>query len=112
MITGPQLPLQFYLCRVWFGFLPDTLKNLQFQVQPATGQSGVSREQFAVVCVPRSRSRHRFAAGCVDTVDSSQQAVELADPKARKFAAIVIGPSKSSEGQIIYYLVRWLAQQP
>ena len=32
-----------------------------------------------------------------------------AKPAQRLFPAKVLGPSKSSEGQIIYYLVEWIA---
>jgi hypothetical protein len=41
-------------------------------------------------------------------VGSEQEAIEQGDKNNKRFPAIVIGPSKSSEGQIIYYLVQWL----
>jgi len=40
--------------------------------------------------------------------DSEQEAVAGADSAHHLHPAIVIGPSKSSEGHIMYYLVRWL----
>jgi hypothetical protein len=32
----------------------------------------------------------------------------VADPANKRFAAQVLGPSKSTEGQFIYYLLEWL----
>ncbi|MFW2372674.1 MAG: hypothetical protein ACN4GM_06090 [Gammaproteobacteria bacterium] len=69
--------------------------------------SKVVEVRFAVVYAPR-RSRGRFSENCVQVVDSPMQAIELADPDNKYFAAKVIGPSKSSEGQRIYYLDDWL----
>ena len=69
--------------------------------------ASVSQVHFAVVSVPR-RSRNRFAANCVSIKDSAEQAMEQADPDKKFFAATVLGPSKSSEGVIIFYLVEWL----
>ena len=74
---------------------------------PLDPQSEVSKKQFAVVYVPR-RSRKRFAASCVEIKDSEDSALAGASKKDKKYSAIVIGPSKSSEGQYIYYLVKWL----
>jgi hypothetical protein len=69
--------------------------------------SSVVEVRFAVVYAPR-RSRGRFAENCVQVVDSEVDALEQADPANKLFAAKVIGPSKSSEGQRIYYLDEWL----
>jgi len=41
-------------------------------------------------------------------MESREAALSRADPVANRYAAVVIGPSKSSEGQIIYYLSEWL----
>ncbi len=76
---------------------------------PPDPESNASSMQFAVVYVPR-RSRNRFAANCVEIKDSAADAIEHADPGNRRFAARVSGPSKSSEGQMIYYLLEWLIQ--
>ncbi|MEE9447099.1 MAG: hypothetical protein V3V09_04015 [Arenicellales bacterium] len=81
------------------------------QFVPLDPESGVSENHWAVVFVPK-RSRNRFPANCVETYDSHTDAIEQSDSPNRKFAAQVIGPSKSSEGQAIYYLVRWLQHQP
>ena len=74
---------------------------------PPDPETGVSAERFAVVYVPK-RSRNRFPSGCVEVVETEQDAIKQGDIENKRFPAKVIGPSKSSEGQIIYYLVRWL----
>ena len=74
---------------------------------PIDLQTSVSAEHFAIVYLPK-RSRNRFPAGCVEIVDSKEVAIKAALQLEKKYAAIVIGPSKSSEGQFIYYLKKWL----
>lgn len=74
---------------------------------PMDPQTKVSQPEFAVVYVPK-RSRKRFPANCVDIKTSKEDALEGANSDEKKFAAIVVGPSKSSEGQFIYYLGEWL----
>ncbi len=76
-------------------------------IVPQDPESDVSKAHFAVVYVPR-RSRNRFAASCVDTVTTREAALLGADPDKKRYAARVAGPSKSSEGQYIYYLLEWL----
>jgi hypothetical protein len=76
-------------------------------IVPPDPETGVSREQFAVIFTPR-RNRKRFPAGCVEIFASAQAALAAADPDNRRHAARVLGPSKSSEGQFIYYLLAWL----
>jgi len=74
---------------------------------PPDPYTKVSEEHFAVVYVPK-RSRNRFPKGCVEIVDSKENALEQSNLEKKLFAARVLGPSKSSEGQYIYYLVEWL----
>jgi len=74
---------------------------------PLDPQSDVSQEHFAVVFVPK-RSRKRFPASCVEIKKTEEEAVVTAKKSEKKFAAVVIGPSKSSEGQFIYYLKDWI----
>ena len=74
---------------------------------PNDPDSSASNVVFAVVYVPK-RSRNRFAASCVDIKLCAADAIEEADAENKRFAARVSGPSKSSEGQFIYYLVEWL----
>jgi len=62
---------------------------------------------FAVVHARRG-SRKRFPENCVHTMPSAQAARAAADPDANRHAAEVMGPSRSSEGFRLYYLVRWL----
>ncbi len=76
-------------------------------IVPPDPETEVSQVRFAVVYVPK-RSRKRFAANCVDVMDTCEAAVSNADPEAKRYAARVVGPSKSSEGQYIYYLAEWL----
>lgn len=74
---------------------------------PPDPDSKASSIEYAVVYVPR-RSRNRFAANCVEIKSCAADALDDADPDNKRFAARVSGPSKSSEGQFIYYLVEWL----
>jgi len=71
------------------------------------GQSSVVQIKFAVVYAPK-RSRGRFSENCVFICESELDAIEEANIEKHLFAAKVIGPSKSSEGQRIYYLDTWL----
>lgn len=74
---------------------------------PPDPETSVSEERYAVVYVPK-RSRNRFHTGCVTIVESEQEAIEQGDEANKRYPAKVIGPSKSSEGQYVYYLVEWL----
>lgn len=76
---------------------------------PPDPETSVSTEQFAVVYVPR-RSRKRFSIGCVEIMETQETALSSADEKNNRYPAKVIGPSKSSEGQYLYYLVEWLSK--
>lgn len=70
-------------------------------------ESSVVEEQPAVVYAPR-RGRDRFPENCVEVFESEPAALAAADPANKRYAARVIGPSRSSEGLRLYYLVRWL----
>jgi hypothetical protein len=63
---------------------------------------------WAVVAVRRG-SRKRFPESCVQPMPSAEAALAQADPARDRHAAEVMGPSRSSEGVRLYYLVRWLA---
>jgi hypothetical protein len=76
-------------------------------IVPPDPESTVSGMKYAVVYVPR-RSRNRFPAGCVEIKPTAADALDEADPANKRYAARVSGPSKSSEGQMIYYLLEWL----
>lgn len=62
---------------------------------------------FAVVRVKRG-TRKRFAETCVEIVADAPTARATANPLMGLHAAEVVGPSRSSEGFRLYYLVRWL----
>lgn len=62
---------------------------------------------WAVVTARRG-SRKRFAESCVEPMASAEAARAQADPTHDRHAAEVMGPSRSSEGVRLYYLVRWL----
>lgn len=74
---------------------------------PLDPETSVVNECCAVIYAPR-RTRDRFPQGCVMVLESEQAARTAADPSAHRHAALVLGPSRSSEGQMLYYLVRWL----
>lgn len=76
-------------------------------IVPPDPETGVSQERFAVIFTPRT-NRKRFPAGCVEIFATAEAARAAADPDNRRHAARVVGPSKSSEGQFIYYLLAWL----
>jgi len=64
-------------------------------------------ECFALVKA-RRRDRPRFPSGCVRPVGNEATALAGADPERHLYPALVYGPSRSSEGQQVWYLVRWL----
>ena len=70
-------------------------------------ETGIVEEHFALIYAPK-RGRKRFPENCVDVMDSEQAALDGASPEASRHPAVVIGPSRSSEGFRLYYLVRWL----
>ncbi len=72
-------------------------------------QSGIVGERFVVVYAPR-RNRDRFPENCVQLFDSRQDAMAGADPEQRKYAAVVVGPARSSEGFRLFYLLEWLEE--
>lgn len=76
-------------------------------IVPPDPETGVSQVRFAVIFTPR-QNRKRYPAGCVEIFDSMEVALAAADTENKRYAARVVGPSKSSEGQFIYYLVEWL----
>ena len=81
---------------------------------PIDPQTSVSQLRFALVYLPnkgksdKKRKDKRFPASCVEIVETRDDALLNAKESDKKFAALVVGPSKSSEGQYIYYLQEWL----
>ena len=60
-----------------------------------------------MIFTPR-QNRKRYPAGCVEIFATGAAALAAADPPNKRHAARVVGPSKSSEGQYLYYLLEWL----
>ena len=67
-------------------------------------------QQFALVRAARGK-RKRFPENCIEIVASADEALQRADPAGDLHAAEVVGPSRSSEGFRLYYLVRWLSEE-
>jgi hypothetical protein len=65
---------------------------------------------FALIRAPRGK-RKRFPENVVEVVASAEAALRAEDPAHDLHAAEVMGPSRSSEGFRLYYLVRWLSEQ-
>jgi hypothetical protein len=62
---------------------------------------------YVVIYAPR-RNRNRFPGGCVEVHESEAAARAAAKPDQHYHAAVASGPSRSSEGFQLFYLVRWL----
>lgn len=70
-------------------------------------ESTALAEHWALIKTPRTH-RKRYPEACVTLVPSEDAARAGADHRRNLHAALVYGPSVSSESQRIYYLVRWL----
>lgn len=71
-------------------------------------EASVVTTGHVVIFAPGRRNRRRFPEGCVEPCESEALARAKARPDQGYFAAVASGPSRSSEGFRIYYLVRWL----
>jgi len=69
--------------------------------------SDLARECYAVIEAP-SMKRKRFPENCVTVMASAEEALAAADHARNIVAAVLFGPSRSSEGFRLFYLVRWL----
>ncbi len=69
-------------------------------------RGGVVQEHYAVVYAPKKKKR--LSANCLELMPDEAAARAAADPDHHRHPAVVAGPSKSSEGQYLFYLVRWL----
>jgi len=67
----------------------------------------LAHECYALVHAP-SPNRKRFPENCVAVKATEEEARAGADPAKRLVPAVVFGPSRSSEGFRLFYLVRWL----
>ncbi len=70
--------------------------------------ASTSLAQHPALVLTKRRSRKRFPEGCVTLMHSEADAIGAAQPEKDLYAALVYGPSPSSEGLRLYYLVRWL----
>jgi hypothetical protein len=72
-------------------------------------ETNLVNEHYAVVYTP-TRQRKRFPDNCVFLHPTLEAVMEACDPKKHFYAAKVIGPSRSSEGFMLYYLAHWLSE--
>lgn len=70
-------------------------------------QANAANRHFAVIYSPRKK-RDRFPSTTVTIYESKEKAMTEQDHNNKLYAAEVIGPAKSSEGFMIFYLVEWL----
>ncbi len=71
-------------------------------------EASVVRTAYVVIYAPKRGNRQRFPETCVTVHASEAAARAAARPEAGYHAAVASGPSRSSEGFRLYYLVRWL----
>jgi hypothetical protein len=71
-------------------------------------ESKVVGTSAVVIYSPSGRKRNRFPEGVVEVYPSEADALAHADPAKSRHAALASGPSRSSEGFKLFYLVRWL----
>ena len=67
-------------------------------------KANFAKEQFAIVHLPR-RKRDRIPANSVEVVEDLDMAMAKADVDNKVYAAKVMGPARSSEGTMLYYIV-------
>lgn len=70
-------------------------------------ESPLVQTGYVVIYAPQ-RNRKRFPEGCVSVYPDEAAARAAARPDQGYHAAVASGPSRSSEGFHLYYLVRWL----
>ena len=71
-------------------------------------ESKVVGTSVVVIYSPSGKIRKRFPEGVVEVYGSEAEALAHADPEKSRHAALASGPSRSSEGFKLFYLVRWL----
>lgn len=67
-------------------------------------RANFAKEQFAVVRIPRVK-RDRVPATSVEIVADLEAAISQADPDNKFYPAKVVGPARSSEGTMLYYII-------
>ncbi|MCA1925571.1 MAG: hypothetical protein LDL16_04735 [Thiobacillus sp.] len=71
-------------------------------------ESKVVGTSAVVIYSPSGKKRTRYPEGVVEIYASEDEARAHADPDRHRHAALASGPSRSSEGFKLFYLVRWL----
>lgn len=71
-------------------------------------ESKVVGTSAVVIYSPSGKKRSRYPEGVVELYGSEDEARAHADPDKHRHAALASGPSRSSEGFKLFYLVRWL----
>ncbi len=69
--------------------------------------SDTSKPRYALVYAPKQK-RARVPENCVRLMHDAAAALSGADAQQHLFAALVIGPSRSSEGLRVFYVTQWL----
>jgi hypothetical protein len=77
------------------------------RLPPRDNDSNLVNEHYAVIYTPR-KARNRFPENCVTIYEDELDAIDAADEEKGLHAAKVVGPSRSSEGFMLYYLEHWL----
>jgi hypothetical protein len=71
-------------------------------------ESKVVGTSAVVIYSPSGKKRTRYPEGVVEIFSSEDEARAHADPDRHRHAALASGPSRSSEGFKLFYLLRWL----
>lgn len=71
-------------------------------------ESAVVGTSPVVIYSPSGQNRKRYPEGVVEVYGSEEEAQANAEPEKHRYAALASGPSRSSEGFRLFYLVRWL----
>lgn len=66
------------------------------------------KQCFALIYTPNKQKRGRFPDNCVQIMASQEAALQQAKPEENLHPAVVCGPSRSSEGFMLFYLLEWL----
>lgn len=79
----------------------------RWSVEGEMANNGTMQARYAVVTGGRRR-RTRVSAACVRLYEDAETARRASDADTGCYAAKVLGPSPSAEGQLMYYLLEWL----
>ena len=70
-------------------------------------ESDTRKPRYALVYAPKQK-RARVPEHCVSVVADAAAALSGVDAQRGLFAALVTGPSRSSEGLRVFYVTQWL----